>query len=126
MGSTKIVIDSEFSMIVTKMEYVLAFGIFCPLIYPVIIVSLNSFIMFYQYALRTLKWDLVFTNYERDRRSFPFRFLAFGIIMQQLLTIGLMMSVHNEKGTEIIPFVLLCAFVLMDVRAIFKLCKQTC
>ena len=120
----KIVIDSEFSMIVTKMEYVLAFGVFVPLIYPVIIISLNSFIVFYQYALNTLKWDLVFTNYERGRRSFPFRFLAFGIMMQQILTIGLMMSVHTAGHTKAIPFTLLFAFICMDVRATYKLCRQ--
>ena len=43
----KIVIDSEYTMITTKLEVIFVFGIFSPLLYPLVICSLNSFISFY-------------------------------------------------------------------------------
>eukprot|EP01084_Bolivina_argentea_P085028 153714_1 len=41
-----IFIDSEYTMIVTKLEIILSFGLFCPLLYILIIVSLNSLAFF--------------------------------------------------------------------------------
>ena len=74
-------------MIVTKLEMILFFGIFCPLLYPLIIVSLNSFLYFYQYTINKLKWKIIFTNYHNGIKSFPFNYLFFGIICQQILSV---------------------------------------
>merc|ERR1712154_221964 len=96
----KIVIDSEYTMITTKLEVIFVFGVFCPLLYPLIICSLNSCILFYHFAAKTLGWNIVFKHYHHGIRTFPFHFLIFGILCQQFLTILFLMSMDSQEDWE--------------------------
>ena len=119
---SEIEIDGEYTMITTKLEIILSFGIFCPLLYPVIIVSLNSFIYFYQFVVDKLKWKVVFLNYGDGQRSFPFHFLTFGILTQQILTVLFMISVQNDSDTVVLGWIILCIYILIDTTFLLKLC----
>ena len=119
---TEIVIDTEYTMITTKLEIILVFGVFCPLLYPLIIVSLNSFIFFYLFALKTLKWRISFTNYQRGIKSFPFHFLLFGVLCQQMLTFTFIASIEGEHSgiDQAMSWTLLAVYIIMDLVAFYR------
>ena len=118
----RIEIDSEYAMLTTKLEIILIFGVFCPLLYPVIVAALNSFIYFYVCAKKTLKYDITFKNCERGLNSFPFHFLIFGIICEQILTVVFMKTGDGYKGFEwiddAITWALLGSYLVMDILAV--------
>ena len=120
-------IDSEYSMITTKLEIILSFGIFCPLLYPVIIISINSFIYFYQTSIQRLGWKIKFLNHQSGLKSFPFHFLWIGILVQQFLTFlffktdPLILYTNNK---DIISWILLTAYIIMDICFIYKTYKR--
>ena len=118
---SEIEIDGEYTMITTKLEIILSFGIFCPLLYPVIIVSLNSFIYFYQFVVDKLKWKVVFLNYSNGQRSFPFNFLIFGILIQQILTFLFMISIQNDVETQILGYIVVAIYLVIDAGAFYRL-----
>ena len=118
---SEIEIDGEYTMITTKLEIILSFGIFCPLLYPVIIVSLNSFIYFYQFVVDRLKWKVVFLNYSDKQKSFPFHFLIFGILIQQILTFLFMISIQNDIETQILGYIVIVIYLGIDVLAFYRL-----
>eukprot|EP01084_Bolivina_argentea_P200703 343175_1 len=56
-------VDCEYTMIITKMETMISFSLFCPLLIPVTIMALLSCQMFYTYVLSKLNWNLKFSYY---------------------------------------------------------------
>ena len=116
-------VDSEYTMITTKLEVIFVFAVFCPLLYPLIIMSLNSCILFYLFAAKKLKWNITFKHYDDGIRTFPFHFLIFGILCEQFLTILFLKSSDDLEGWELVSelvtwSVMGCYFVL-DVLAVF-------
>ena len=119
----KIEIDSEYTMITTKLEIIFVFGVFCPLLYPLILVSMNSFIFFYVLAAKKLKWNMTFLNHEHGLESFPFPFLIFGILCEQVLTLLFMASDGGYVGWEwlnqAISWTVLVIYFVIDVCALY-------
>ena len=119
-----IVIDSEYTMLTTKLEIIFVFGIFCPLLYPLIIASMNSFIFFYIFAAKHLGWNISFKNFDRGLQSFPFHFLIFGILCQQLLSILFMIFRRNQFRAwgwfdDALSWILMICYILMDILAVY-------
>lgn len=117
---THIYIDGEYTMITSKLEMILAFGAFCPLLYPVVIVSLNSFICFYQLALNRLNWKITFTHYSNGPQSFPFQFLLFGVMTQQTLSFLFLVSQDYDSEIQTLAWILLTIYILIDVMMIYR------
>ena len=117
---TQIYIDGEYTMITSKLELILAFGAFCPLLLPVIIVSLNSFIYFYQLALNKLHWKITFTHYSNGPRSFPFQFLFFGVLTQQTLSFLFMVSQDYDSQMVVLAWILLTIYVVIDGTMMYR------
>ena len=76
-------INSEYSMVVTAFESVLAFAIICPLILPVVMMGIDMNILCYNIMLHKMKWQL--TTYKNMAESFPVGLLMMGLIFGQLL-----------------------------------------
>eukprot|EP01084_Bolivina_argentea_P098644 177276_1 len=115
-------IDSEYSMVVTKLEIIFSFGIFCPLLFPIVIISLNSFIYFYHTAINRLQWQIKFSSYENGLKSFPFYFLWIGILIQQIITFLFFQTDNSVVRVEnrIISWVLLTSYMVIDCYFICK------
>ena len=121
---TEIVIDSEYTMLTTKLELIFVFGPFCPLLYPLVIASMNSFIFFYLFAAKRLKWNIRFENHDHGLRSFPFHFLCFGIVFEQMLSFLFMATSDQHRGwgimNDAISWSLLAVYAVMDVVAFWR------
>ena len=120
----KIVIDSEYTMITTKLEVIFVFTVFCPLLYPLIIMSLNSCILFYLFAAKKLKWNITFKHYDDGIRTFPFHFLIFGILCEQFLTFLFLKSSDVQGGSElmndVVPWAVMGCYILLDICTIYE------
>ena len=77
-------INSQYSMLMTAFEAILAFGIVCPLIIPVIMVGIDLNIRCYNLMIKQMKWQL--TTYENISKSFPIYLLIVGLICGQILS----------------------------------------
>ena len=120
---SEIVIDSEYTMLTTKLEVILVFGVFSPLLYPIIIAAMNSFIFFYEFSTRTLRWNIRFENHEHGLQSFPFHFLVFGILCEQMLSFLFMKTSDEYRGwgemNDVISWTLLALYIVIDVVALW-------
>ena len=113
-GRTRI--DRAYSMMVTNLEIMVSFCLFCPLLYPIILVAINSWILFYKFAIDSLGWKVKFT-WHGDMNSFPFHFLIFGLIIHQLLaTLFLLFGVQNLG----LSYGLLAVYALSDLYLLFQ------
>ena len=113
-----VAIDSEYAMILSKLEIIFCFAIFCPLLYPITLIALNLCILFYRYTIEKLKWKIRF-KWQLQIKSFPFYFLFFGVIIQQLLTVSFFYFSVEEI---ILPWILLGIYGICDLLFIFR-CK---
>ena len=110
-------------MLTTKLEIIFVFGVFNPLLYPIIIASLNSFIFFYDFAAKTLRWNIRFQNYQHGLQSFPFHFLVFGILCQQFLSFLFVKMSDQHRGWTLmndgISWILLAVYIVLDGVALW-------
>eukprot|EP01084_Bolivina_argentea_P155218 270498_1 len=112
-------------MILTKLEMILSFGIFCPLLYPIIIVSLNSYIYFYQYVILNKKWIIKFSNYSNRYQSFPFYFLWFGVFTQQILMFLFLHSDQRNKYSTVLSWIVITVDIIIDILAFWKIKRNS-
>ena len=110
-------------MVTTKLEIIFVFGAFCPLLFPLIIASLSSFIFFYVFAHQTLGWDIDFKHHEDGIKSFPFHFLSFGILCGQMLTF-LFLRTDTGYGdmdwvNEGLSWTVLAVYAVVDTIGVF-------
>eukprot|EP01084_Bolivina_argentea_P253302 425434_1 len=114
----RIKIDSEFAMIISSFESVITFSIISPLIIPITLVAIDSYMFSYNYMLNKLDWKL--TSYKDIYSSFPVYLLIVGILCQQLLTSSfILFAVGN-----ILMFCLNCIFlVIIDSFYLIVCCK---
>merc|ERR1712154_15106 len=98
-------------------------GVFCPVLYPLIICSINSCILFYQFAAKTLGWNIVFKHYDDGIRTFPFHFLIFGILCEQFLTILFLKSSDELEdwsgANEILTWSVMACYIVSDIYGIY-------
>merc|ERR1712154_697691 len=98
-------------------------GVFCPVLYPLIICSINSCILFYHFAAKTLGWNIVFKHYHYGIRTFPFHFLIFGILCEQCLTILFLMSSDSqadwEQTSEVVTWSVLGCYIVSDIFGVY-------
>eukprot|EP01083_Nonionella_stella_P084640 234356_1 len=80
----KMEIDSQYSMIITSFESVIAFSIISPLIIPIVLVAVSSNIFWHIIMINKLKWKL--TTYKNNTESFPVHLLIIGMLCGQLFT----------------------------------------
>merc|ERR1712244_106827 len=84
---------------------------------------MNSFIFFYNFAAKTLKWNITFKNYERGLKSFPFHFLVFGILCEQILSFLFMKTSDQHRGwgvmNDVISWTLMAVYLVMDMVALY-------
>ena len=115
-------------MITTKLEMIYLFGIFCPMLYPLVLVSINSFIFFYVLAANTLQWNMTFLNFEDGLESFPFQFLVFGILCEQSLTLLFVVSDDGYPGFEgtnqALIWTLFLLYIAMDILTVYLYRKR--
>ena len=115
----EIEIDREYCMILSKLEIVFIFTIFCPLLYPVTLIAISVWIIFYENVIVKLKWKIRF-KYVYQRRTaetFPFGFLMFGVLVQQALTLVLICFSMNSI---IMALVMTTLYMTIDLSLIFR------
>eukprot|EP01084_Bolivina_argentea_P054742 100382_1 len=123
--STTIKIDSEYSMVATKLEMIFSFGLFCPLLLPIIIISLNSFIFFYQTTIHRLNWKINFFNHSQGIQSFPFSYLWFGIFIEQFLSFLFLQTadIYQNDYYKFLPWTVLSGYMCIDIFFIHRCFK---
>ena len=106
---TKIKIESEYCMLISKIEIIIAYSFQTPLILPIGIISIYLNKLCYGFILNKLKWEL--KSYFNMHISFPVIFLSVGIILGQISNVGFFIACVKEKAVSYC----LLSFLLIDV-----------
>lgn len=119
---TRMNIDMEYAMIITKLESVIAFSCVLPLLVPVSLIAIQSNKFFYKKMIFGLEWEL--TSY-KGSQSFPINFLIFGILFGQTIIILFFKFCLNPTSFAAYLWIILTVLLAVLDVSFFVLYKKT-
>eukprot|EP01083_Nonionella_stella_P167529 563328_1 len=111
-------VDSEYFMVLTKVEIMIIWSLIAPAIVPITLVAIQANRFFYGAVIKNCQWKLA------NRAPAPVKFLCFSIIIQQILII-LFANVAFNHAPHIYSYVLIASFIVIDAVYVIHYLKAT-
>ena len=119
--SLVLIIDYEYFMIINKLEIIICFGIICPLLIPIILLTIYLIPYYYYIMINKLQYKIKFKycNY-RNNFKIPIGFLWISIITQQIFSIlFIQYSIHFKHYTNINSYISIIISIIMIILDIY-------
>ena len=105
-------IDSEYTMIASKVEVMMVFSFACPLLVPLCVLSIYSNLFVYNYLGTNLKWE-IYPLHSASSIAIPVQLLLLGVLVSELFVTCFAYAALQQQ--RLLWVALLASFTAIDV-----------